>query len=223
MRKARRLAPDHRSSRGRSLRANDHCNRRGAPAQGSPHPVWPRTGGPPGGPAARPQALVGALGAWEAELSPTSGARRRRIRRYLLTGLDPVRFHRWKCHQDGRHHFPLDRALGLSPWQTRAAFVWERACRLGLPPYLTAASGRSRCSSSARGTRSSRPRSCSCTQHAAPAVREDPPAPTWTSRTPTAGSTWMMALRIIMPPRARADAALPRWAPVLASALPSGT
>jgi hypothetical protein len=86
------------------------------------------------------QALVQALGAWERELLPTAGARQRRVRRYLLTRLGPIRIWRWKTRQDGRYGFPLDRAIGLAPWQTCSPFVWERACSLAAAhPYRTAA------------------------------------------------------------------------------------
>lgn len=84
--------------------------------------------------------LVQALGAWEEQLLPTAGARQRRVRRYLLTRLGPIRFWRWKTRCDGRYGFPLDRAIGISAWQTCSAFVWERACRLAAShPYRTAA------------------------------------------------------------------------------------
>lgn len=75
-------------------------------------------------------ALVKLLGAWEQELLPTAGARQRRVRRYLLTRVGPIRFSRWKTKAQGRYGFPLDRAMGLRPWQTCSNFVWERACRL---------------------------------------------------------------------------------------------
>lgn len=85
-------------------------------------------------------ALVEALGAWEQELLPTAGARQRRVRRYLLTRLGPVRYRRWKTRADGRYGFPLDRAMGLSPHQSCSGFVWERACRLAASfPYRQAA------------------------------------------------------------------------------------
>ncbi len=77
------------------------------------------------------KALVQALGAWEAELLPSAGARQRRVRRYLLTRLGPVRYHRWKTRSSGRYGFPLDKAMGLRPYQTTSAWVWERAARLG--------------------------------------------------------------------------------------------
>lgn len=90
--------------------------------------------------AAGRKALVEALGAWEAELLPASGARQRRVRRYLLTRLGPIRYWRWKTRKDGRYSFPLDRAIGLSPHQTCSAFVWERAWRLAASfPYRQAA------------------------------------------------------------------------------------
>jgi hypothetical protein len=42
--------------------------------------------------------------------------------------------------KDGRYGFPLDRAIGLHPWQTCSNFVWERACRLAAAhPFRTAA------------------------------------------------------------------------------------
>ncbi len=81
--------------------------------------------------AAGRKALVQALGAWEAELLPDAGARQRRVRRYLLTRLGPVRYFRWKTKASGRYGFPLDRAMGLRPHQTCSAWVWERAARLG--------------------------------------------------------------------------------------------
>lgn len=77
------------------------------------------------------QALVQAFGAWEAELLPETGARQRRVRRYLLTRLGPVRFFRWKTKKDGHYGFPLDRAMGLRSHQTCSTWVWERAARLG--------------------------------------------------------------------------------------------
>lgn len=40
------------------------------------------------------QTLVQALGIWEQELLPTAGARQRRVRRYLLTRLGPIRYWR---------------------------------------------------------------------------------------------------------------------------------
>lgn len=76
------------------------------------------------------RALVQAFGAWEAELLPGAGARQRRVRRYLLTRLGPVRYFRWKTKKEGRYGFPLDRVMGLRPWQTCSAWVWERATRL---------------------------------------------------------------------------------------------
>ncbi len=89
--------------------------------------------------AAGRKALVSALGAWEQELSE-AGARQRRVRRYLLTRVGPIRFHRWKTRKDGRYGFPLDQAMGLRPWQTCSGFVWERACRLaGSHPFRQAA------------------------------------------------------------------------------------
>ncbi|HWO71866.1 MAG TPA: UPF0236 family protein [Actinomycetota bacterium] len=81
--------------------------------------------------AAGRKALVQALGTWEDQILPSAGARQRRVRRYLLTRLGPIRFHRWKTRKGGRYSFPLDRAMGLRPWQTCSAFVWERACCLG--------------------------------------------------------------------------------------------
>lgn len=48
------------------------------------------------------KALVQALGAWEEQLLPTAGARRRRVR-YLLTRLGPIRFWRWKTRCDHRY------------------------------------------------------------------------------------------------------------------------
>lgn len=90
--------------------------------------------------AAGRRALVEALAAWERELLPTAGARQRRVRRYLLTRLGPVRYWRWKTRADGRYGFPLDRAMALSAWQTCSGFVWERACSLAAShPYRTAA------------------------------------------------------------------------------------
>lgn len=90
--------------------------------------------------AAGRKAFIQALSAWEEQLLPTSGARQRRVRRYLLTRLGPIRFFRWKTRTEGRYLFPLDRAMGLSSWQTCSAFVWERACRLAKDhPYRTAA------------------------------------------------------------------------------------
>lgn len=81
--------------------------------------------------AAGRKALVQALGTWEDQILPSAGARQRRVRRYLLTRLGPIRLHRWKTRKDGRYFLPLDRAMGLRPWQTCSAFVGERACRLG--------------------------------------------------------------------------------------------
>ncbi len=79
-------------------------------------------------------------GAWEQELLREAGARQRRVRRYLLTRVGPIRFHRWKTRKDGRYGFPLDQAMGLRPWQTCSGFVWERACRLaGSHPFRQAA------------------------------------------------------------------------------------
>lgn len=90
--------------------------------------------------AAGRKALIQALAAWEEQLLPASGARQRRVRRYLLTRLGPIRFFRWKTHAEGRYLFPLDRAMGLSSWQTCSGFVWERACRLAKDhPYRVAA------------------------------------------------------------------------------------
>ena len=90
--------------------------------------------------AAGRKALVTALGAWEQELLPEAGARQRRVRRYLLTRVGPIRFHRWKTRKDGRYGFPLDRAMGLAAWHTCSGFVWERACRLAASfPFRTAA------------------------------------------------------------------------------------
>ena len=77
------------------------------------------------------KALVQAFGAWEEELLPGAGARQRKVRRYLLTRLGPVRYFRWKTKASGRYGFPLDRAMGLRPWQTCSGWVWERAARLG--------------------------------------------------------------------------------------------
>jgi hypothetical protein len=74
--------------------------------------------------------LVRALHHWEDQLLASAGARQRRVRRYLLTRLGPIRFLRWKTLKDHRYGFPLDRAMRLLPWQTCSAFVWERACRL---------------------------------------------------------------------------------------------
>ena len=92
------------------------------------------------GMAAGRRALLHAIGAWEAELLPDAGARQRRVRRYLLTRLGPIRLWRWKTLKDGRYGFPLDKAMGLLPWQNCSAFVWERACRLGSAhPYRQAA------------------------------------------------------------------------------------
>lgn len=86
------------------------------------------------------QALVQALRAWEAELLPAAGARQRRVRRYLLTRLGPVRFWRWKTKKDGSYGFPLDRAIGVAAWQSCSPLVWERACRLAASfPYRQAA------------------------------------------------------------------------------------
>jgi hypothetical protein len=86
------------------------------------------------------KALVAALGAWEAELLPAAGARQRRVRRYLLTRVGPIRFFRWKTRSQGDYGFPLDRAMGLLPHQSCSTFVWERACRLAAAhPYRTAA------------------------------------------------------------------------------------
>ena len=90
--------------------------------------------------AAGRKALVEALGAWESQLLPSAGARQRRVRRYLLTRLGPIRFWRWKTRKDGTYGFPLDVAMGLSGWQSCSPFVWERACRLAAThPYRTAA------------------------------------------------------------------------------------
>lgn len=90
--------------------------------------------------AAGRQALVRALGSWEAELLPQAGARQRRVRRYLLTRVGPIRFHRWKTRLEGRYGFPLDRAMGLRPRQSCSGWVWERACRLAAAhPFRTAA------------------------------------------------------------------------------------
>jgi hypothetical protein len=90
--------------------------------------------------AAGRKALVEALRTWEADLLPTAGARQRRVRRYLLTRLGPIRFHRWKTRQDGRYGFPLDRAMRLRQWQACSWFVWERASRLGAEfPFRRAA------------------------------------------------------------------------------------
>ena len=84
--------------------------------------------------------LVQALHQWEDQLLPFAGARQRRVRRYLLTRLGPIRFHRWKTLRDHRYSFPLDRAMGLHPWQTCSGWVWERACRLAKDhPFRTAA------------------------------------------------------------------------------------
>ncbi len=84
--------------------------------------------------------LVQALGVWEQQLLQGAGARQRRMRRYLLTRLGPIRFTRWKTLKDHRYDFPLDRAMGLRPWQTCSGFVWERACRLaGAHPFREAA------------------------------------------------------------------------------------
>lgn len=86
------------------------------------------------------RALVKALGAWEEQLLPGSGARQRKVRRYLLTRLGPIRFFRWKTRAEGRYLFPLDRAMGLSAHQSCSGFVWERACRLAASfSYRTAA------------------------------------------------------------------------------------
>jgi len=90
--------------------------------------------------AAGRQALVEALGAWEEEILPEAGAKQRRMSRYLLTRLGPIRFHRWKTRLDGRYGFPLDRAMGLQRWQTCSGFVWERACWLAASfPFRQAA------------------------------------------------------------------------------------
>ncbi len=84
--------------------------------------------------------LVQALGSWERELLAGAGARQRRLPRYLLTRLGPIRFTRWKTRKDGRYGFPLDRAMGLRPHQGCSSFVWERACRLAADhPFRTAA------------------------------------------------------------------------------------
>jgi len=90
--------------------------------------------------AAGRQVLVHSLGKWEQQLLPSAGARQRRVRRYLLTRLGPIRFFRWKTRQDGRYGFPLDQAMRLHPRQTCSWFVWERACRLASSfPYRQAA------------------------------------------------------------------------------------
>src|SRR6266536_2256039 len=56
MKKARRLTPESRRSDERSLRANAHCNRRGALAQGPDDPSQAGAGHPPGGPGGGPEA-----------------------------------------------------------------------------------------------------------------------------------------------------------------------
>ncbi|MGH8936156.1 MAG: UPF0236 family transposase-like protein [Acidimicrobiia bacterium] len=90
--------------------------------------------------AAGRKALVEALGVWEQKLLPGEGARQRRVRRYLLTRLGPIRLWRWKTLKGGSYGFPLDRAMGLKGWQTCSGFVWERACRLAAAhPFRQAA------------------------------------------------------------------------------------
>jgi hypothetical protein len=84
--------------------------------------------------------LVQALEAWEAQILPGAGVRQRRVRRYLLTRLGPVTFHRWKTLRRGRYGFPLDAAMRLRPRQSCSWWVWQRACRLAKDhPYRQAA------------------------------------------------------------------------------------
>lgn len=202
---------------------NDHCSRRGAPAQGSPHPVWPRTGGPPGGPAARPQGPGGGPRGLGASSRPppapagggSAGTSSPASTRSGFTGGSAAR-------TGGK--------IPPGPGAWPVALADPRCVRVGAglppgPPTLPDGGERTvevflECTGNSKLAAEKlfiHPTRC------AGGSRRSASSPTWTSRTPTAGSTWMMALRIIRPPRARADAALPRWAPVLASALPSGT